>query len=113
MHTNRILSRIIAGALLTGGVAIAGLGLASGSAQAESGLTPLVWQMDDPDDQPPTSRTCATAATSSSEAVLGPLFAGPMPAAARLAAPSSNHAQPQSTGRRLRDGRQLIPRPCS
>jgi len=44
---------IIAGALLTGGVAIAGLGLASGSAQAEPGLTPLVWQMDDPDDQPP------------------------------------------------------------
>ena len=53
MHTNRILSRIIAGALLTGGVAIAGLGLASSSAQAEPGLTPLVWQMDDPDDQPP------------------------------------------------------------
>jgi hypothetical protein len=43
MHTNRILNRIIAGAMLTGGVAIAGLGLASGSAQAEPGLTPLVW----------------------------------------------------------------------
>jgi len=53
MHTNRILSRMIAGALLTGGVAIGGLELASGSAQADPGLTPLVWQMDDPDDQPP------------------------------------------------------------
>jgi hypothetical protein len=53
MHNNRTLNRIIAGAMLTGGVAIAGLGLASSSAQAESGLTPLVWQMDDPDDQPP------------------------------------------------------------
>jgi hypothetical protein len=53
MHTNRILDRIVAGALLTGGVAIAGLGPASGGAQAEPGRTPIVWQMDDPDDQPP------------------------------------------------------------
>ena len=53
MNTNRTLNRIVASALLTGGVAITGLGLASGSAQAEPGLTPLVWQMDDPDDQPP------------------------------------------------------------
>jgi hypothetical protein len=54
MHTtNRILSRMIAGALLTGGVATGGLELAPGSAQGASGLMPLVWQMDDPDDQPP------------------------------------------------------------
>jgi hypothetical protein len=32
MHTNRTLNRMIAGALLMGGVAIGGLGLASGSA---------------------------------------------------------------------------------
>jgi hypothetical protein len=53
MSTHRTLNRIIAGALLTGGVAAAGLGLASVNAQAEPGLTPLVWQMDDPNDQPP------------------------------------------------------------
>ena len=53
MHTNRTLNRMIVGALLTGGVAMGGLGLASGSAQAEPGRTPLVWLMDDPDDQPP------------------------------------------------------------
>jgi hypothetical protein len=53
MHNNRTLNRIVAAALLTGSVAIAGLGLASGTAQGEPGLTPLVWQLDDPDDQPP------------------------------------------------------------
>jgi hypothetical protein len=53
MNTNRTLNRIIAGALLTGGVAIAGPGPALGSAQSEPGLPPLVWLMDDPDDQPP------------------------------------------------------------
>lgn len=52
-HHQHTLNRIIVGALLTGGVAVAGLGLASGTAQAEPGLTPLVWQVDDPDDQPP------------------------------------------------------------
>ena len=87
MHTNRILNRMIAGALLTGGVAIAGLGLPSASAQAEPGLTPLVWQMDDPDDQPPPPEPAPPPTTSSATAVLGPLFAGPVPAAARLAGP--------------------------
>jgi hypothetical protein len=53
MNTNRTLNRIIAGALLTGSVAVVGVATASGTAQAVPGLTPLVWQMDDPDDQPP------------------------------------------------------------
>jgi hypothetical protein len=43
MNTTNTLNRIIVGALLTGGVAVAGLGLASATAQAEPGLTPLVW----------------------------------------------------------------------
>jgi hypothetical protein len=50
MNTNCTLHRIIVGALLTGGVAAAGLGLASATAQAGPGVTPLVWQMDDPVD---------------------------------------------------------------
>ena len=82
MHNNRMLNRIIAGALLTGCVAIAGLGLASGGAQAEPGLTPLVWQMDDPGDQPPPPEP-APPPPPPPQAVLGPLLAGPMPAAAR------------------------------
>jgi hypothetical protein len=53
MSTLCILNRIIAGALLTGGIAVAGPGLAVSTAQAEPGLAPLVWQMDDPNDQPP------------------------------------------------------------
>ena len=42
MKTNCTLNRIVAGALLTGGVAIVGLATASGTAQAAPGLTPLV-----------------------------------------------------------------------
>jgi hypothetical protein len=34
MNTDCTMSRIIAGALLTGGIAVAGLGLAAGAAQA-------------------------------------------------------------------------------
>jgi hypothetical protein len=41
MSTTHSLKRIIAGALLSGGVAVAGLGLAAGTAQAERGFAPL------------------------------------------------------------------------
>jgi hypothetical protein len=41
MNTTHTLNRIIAGALLSGGVAIAGIGLAAGAAQAQPGLAPL------------------------------------------------------------------------
>lgn len=40
MNTNRALKRMIAGALLSGGVVAAGLGVAVGTAQAEPGLAP-------------------------------------------------------------------------
>jgi hypothetical protein len=52
MFISDTLNRIIVGAMLTG-VAIAGLGPVSGSAHAQSSPTPLVWQMDDPNDPPP------------------------------------------------------------
>ena len=51
--THSTLNRIIAGALLTGGVAVVGIGPASATVQAKPVLTPLVWLMDDPDDPPP------------------------------------------------------------
>ena len=41
MNTTHNLKRIIAGALLSGGVVVAGLGLAAGTAQAEFGFAPL------------------------------------------------------------------------
>jgi len=41
MNTPRNLTRIVAGALLSGGVAVAGLGLAAGTAQAKPGPAPL------------------------------------------------------------------------
>ena len=53
MKTDRTLNRIIVGALLAGGVAVAGPGLTSATAQGQPGVTPLVWQMDDPNDPPP------------------------------------------------------------
>jgi hypothetical protein len=53
MHTNHTVIRIIAGALLTGGMAVGGAGLPAGSAHADAGSTPPVWLMDDPNDPPP------------------------------------------------------------
>jgi hypothetical protein len=53
MHITDTLNRIIAGAVLTAGVAVAGTGLAADTARADSGLTPQVWQMNDPGDPPP------------------------------------------------------------
>ena len=53
MNINSTLSRVIVGALLTGGVAVAGAGLAADTAWAATGSTPLVWQMNDPGDPPP------------------------------------------------------------
>jgi hypothetical protein len=53
MGTFCSLNRIIAGALLTGGVAVVGMGPASAIAQPKPVLTPLVWHMDDPEDPPP------------------------------------------------------------
>lgn len=53
MNCDSTMNRIIAGALLTGGVAMAGLDLGPATAQAETGVAPIVWQMDDPNDQPP------------------------------------------------------------
>jgi hypothetical protein len=41
MSTAHTLTRIIAGVLLSGGVAVAGLGLAAGTAQADPVLAPL------------------------------------------------------------------------
>ena len=43
MNTPHTLTRIIDGALLSGGVAITGFGLATGTAQAEPGFAPLVY----------------------------------------------------------------------
>jgi hypothetical protein len=43
MNTPHTLTRIIAGALLSGGVAITGFGLAAGTAQAEPGFAPQVY----------------------------------------------------------------------
>jgi hypothetical protein len=40
MNTTHTLKRIIAGALLSGSIAVAGLGLAAGTAQAEPGIAP-------------------------------------------------------------------------
>ncbi|HUH69602.1 MAG TPA: hypothetical protein VLZ05_12460 [Mycobacterium sp.] len=40
MNTTHNLKRIIAGALLSGGLVSAGLGLAAGTAQAQLGLAP-------------------------------------------------------------------------
>jgi hypothetical protein len=41
MNGTHNLKRIIAGALLSGGIAVAGLGLAAGTAQAQPGFAPL------------------------------------------------------------------------
>ena len=41
MNTGRILKPIVAGALLSSGFAVAGLGLAAGTAQAHPGPAPL------------------------------------------------------------------------
>ena len=55
MKTPRTLKRIVAGALLSSGVAVAGLGLGAGSAQATPGLAPLAhWCPGDPVQQLPT-----------------------------------------------------------
>jgi hypothetical protein len=53
MNTDFTLKPIIVGALLIGGVAVGGLGLTAATAQSQPGVTPLVWQMDDPNDPPP------------------------------------------------------------
>ena len=41
METTRSLKKVIAGAVLSGGIALAGLGLATGTAQAEPGFAPF------------------------------------------------------------------------
>jgi hypothetical protein len=41
MSHDQILKKMIAGALLSGGVAVAGLGLTAGTAQAQPGPAPL------------------------------------------------------------------------
>ncbi len=42
MHSTHTLKRIVAGALLSSGVAMAGFGLAAGTAEAQPGLAPQV-----------------------------------------------------------------------
>jgi hypothetical protein len=52
MYTNRTLYGVIVSALLTGGIAATGL-VSAGSSYADTGITPVVWLMDDPNDPPP------------------------------------------------------------
>jgi hypothetical protein len=52
MNTTHTLKRILAGALLSGGVAVAGLGLGAGTAQAGPGFVPLDAWPGCPNDHP-------------------------------------------------------------
>jgi hypothetical protein len=76
MHMNHTLNRIMVAATLTGGVAVSGLWLASDSAQAEPGPSPVVWHLDPGDPPPPPPTPPPPPPT---PAVGGPGFTAPGP----------------------------------